>query len=210
MDTENVITHYSEYVLKHNKRPTNVYNFCKHLKIDEDQFYAHFSSFEELESSMLARMVNNAILLTVKDNEENETEIDAKHQLLTFYLTLVEVFKSNRSLVLFLLPQCKNEMASLKKLHKSRERFFSFIATLDISLDLMSFIPDTSVKEKTIKAAAWVQFISILKFWLQDTSKGFEKTDIFIEKSLKLSFELSESNVLNSIVDLGKFMMNKK
>lgn len=163
-----------------------------------------------MDSDILLRLVENALVLTVKDNEENETEIDAKHQLLTFYLTLVEVFKSNRSLILFLLPQCKNEMASLKKLHKSRERFFGFIATLDISLDLMSFIPDTSVKEKTIKAAAWLQFISILKFWLQDTSKGFEKTDIFIEKSLKLSFELSESNVLNSIVDLGKFMRNKK
>ena len=74
----------------------------------------------------------------------------------------------------------------------------------------MSFLPDASVQEKTIQSAGWLQFISILKYWLQDNSLGFEKTDIFIEKSLKLSFELSESNVLNSIVDLGKFMMNKK
>jgi len=210
MNSQKIIDHYCEYVLKYNKRPSSVYLFCEDLKLDESIFYDHFSSFDQLDSEILLRMVENAIALTVKDNEGSETEIDAKHQLLTFYLTLTEVYKSNRSLVFFLLPQGKIDLASLKLLQSTRKRFFEFINTLDVSLSFMSFLPDASVQEKTIQSAGWLQFISILKYWLQDNSLGFEKTDIFIEKSLKLSFELSESNVLNSIVDLGKFMMNKK
>jgi hypothetical protein len=210
MDTQNLITHYTEYVLKHDERPSSVYNFCEHLELEESEFYDHFSSFDQLETEILSRMVDNAIALTVKEDGDNESSSDSKNQLLTFYLTLTEVFKSNRSLVLFLLPQGKKELASLKMLKKSRKSFFDFIKTLEVSPSFMSFIPDVNVKEKTIQAAAWLQFISILRYWLQDKSSGFEKTDIFIEKSLKLSFELSESNVLNSIVDLGKFMINKK
>jgi hypothetical protein len=210
MDTQKVINYYTEYVLKHNKRHSSVFDFCQELKLEESEFYNHFSSFDQLEAVIFSKMVDNAISLTVKENEENENSMDAKHQLLTFYLTLVEVFKSNRSLLVFLLPKCKSELGNLKKVQKSRESFFNFLSTLDIPLDVVSFLPDRSIKEKTINAAAWIQFISILKYWLQDHSKGFEKTDIFIEKSLKLSFEISESTLLNSIVDLGKFMMKKK
>jgi hypothetical protein len=210
MKTSEIISHYTDYILSHDKRPSSVYKFCEHLAIDETLFYTHFTSFDQLESDILSRMVDNAIVLTADGNEENLELNNPKHQLLTFYLTLTEVLKSNRSLVLFLVPKHKMELRTLKVLQKSRKSFFNFLKTLDISLDFMSFIPDTNIQDKTIQTAAWLQFISILNYWLQDDSHGFEKTDVFIEKSLKLSFELSDSNVLNSIVDLGKFMMNKK
>lgn len=210
MNTQNLIVNYTEYVLSHNKRPSSVYNFCQDLKHEESDFYDYFSSFDQLEAEILLIMIDNAITLTTNADEENLTSKDPKHQLLTFYLTLTEVFKSNRSLLIFLLPQEKIETRSLKVLKKSKVSFLAFLNTLDITLDFMSFIPDNNIQNKTIQAAAWIQFISILKYWLQDTSSGFEKTDVFIEKSLKLTFELSDSNVLNSIVDLGKFMMNKK
>ena len=44
---------------------------------------------------------------------------------------------------------------------------------------------------------------------MKDESANFEKTDIFIEKSLKLSFDLTESNVVKSIFELGKFLIGK-
>ena len=65
------------------------------------------------------------------------------------------------------------------------------------------------MKDKALETAAWMQFCSILLYWLKDTSPDFEKTDVFIEKSLKLSFDLAESNVMESVVDLGKFMFGK-
>ena len=45
-----------------------------------------------------------------------------------------------------------------------------------------------------------------MKFWLSDTSKGFEKTDAFIEKSVNVVFEVFDNTRLDTILDLGKFL----
>ena len=52
--------------------------------------------------------------------------------------------------------------------------------------------------------------MATLKFWLEDTSPNFEKTDIFIEKSVDTSFEIFEIKPLKKLIDLGKFLFNEK
>ena len=49
-----------------------------------------------------------------------------------------------------------------------------------------------------------------LKFWLEDTSSSFEKTDIFIEKAVNTSFDLISVQPIKSIIDLGKFLFKEK
>ena len=49
-----------------------------------------------------------------------------------------------------------------------------------------------------------------IKFWLEDSSESFEKTDIFIEKSINTSFELIENKFLKNVFDLGKFVYKEK
>ena len=68
-----------------------------------------------------------------------------------------------------LLPQEKVDLRSLKVLQKSKESFLTFLTSLDVTLDFMSFIPDNKIQHKTIQTAGWIQFISILKYWLQDS-----------------------------------------
>ena len=53
-------------------------------------------------------------------------------------------------------------------------------------------------------------FLFILHFWLNDTSKGFEKTDVLIEKLIHTSQELSNSKPMESLIDLGKFLWKTK
>ena len=50
----------------------------------------------------------------------------------------------------------------------------------------------------------------MLKFWLEDTSESFEKTDVFIEKSINTSFDLLDTKALKSMLDLGKFIFKEK
>jgi hypothetical protein len=45
---------------------------------------------------------------------------------------------------------------------------------------------------------------------MDDSSSSFEKTDIFIEKSLKTSFDLIDTTPLKSIIDFGKFLYKEK
>ena len=46
------------------------------------------------------------------------------------------------------------------------------------------------IQENALKESAWFQLLLTMKFWLEDTSESFEKTDIFIEKSINTSFDL--------------------
>jgi len=57
---------------------------------------------------------------------------------------------------------------------------------------------------------AWIQFLFILKFWLEDTSKSFEKTDIIIEKSVNTVVDLLDTKPLESLLDLGKFLWKER
>jgi hypothetical protein len=41
---------------------------------------------------------------------------------------------------------------------------------------------------------------------MKDESKEFEKTDVYIEKSLRASFDLIEKNPFESLIDFGKFI----
>ena len=67
-----------------------------------------------------------------------------------------------------------------------------------------------SFQEKTIKETSWLQLLMTLKFWLDDSSPAFEKTDIYIEKSVKATFELMNIAPIDSIIDFGKFLFKEK
>jgi len=45
---------------------------------------------------------------------------------------------------------------------------------------------------------------------MEDSSPSFEKTDIYIEKSVKVSFELIDITPIDSLIDFGKFIFKEK
>ena len=65
-------------------------------------------------------------------------------------------------------------------------------------------------QEKAFLEASWIQLLLTLKFWLDDSSPSFEKTDIYIEKSVKASFELMNITPIDSLIDFGKFIFKEK
>ncbi len=205
MDSTQIQQAYSAYISKHNERPKNMAFFAESMKIDESNIYEYFTSFNMIEESILNHFVKNAIGLS----KQGDQEMHPKESILTFYYTFIEVLKSNRSLVLFILP--KNKISSLKTkvLNQSRSSFLEFLKELNIDFSAFSFIPNSDIKDKTSDVLAWIQFESILWYWVKDESVNFERTDVFIEKSLKLSFEIIESNIPESLVDFGKFIFKK-
>ncbi len=50
----------------------------------------------------------------------------------------------------------------------------------------------------------------VLKFWIHDESSNFEKTDVFIEKSIKASFDIRQITPVKSVIDLAKFLWKEK
>jgi len=206
MKRDAILSAYSTYISEPNARPVSLPKFVSGISLSESEFYDEFASFQAMDADILNEFVKNAIELTHEELEEVTTP---KEMLITFYLTYAEVLKANRSLVKFILPTDKAELEGLKALKLSRETFGKFVDSLNIEVKALDFVPDHSIKSKALRGMAWLQFMSVLLFWLKDESKGFNRTDVFIEKSLKFSFDLTDSNVISSFIDLNKFVFSK-
>ena len=209
---QKILELYSNYVLRNNKKPLNVFTFCEYHEIIETDFYFYYANFEKLESDYLRFFMEETLRLIAE--EENYHQQNAKHKMLSFYYTFFEQLTMNRSLVIYLLESDKNNLQSVKKLLPLKRDFQLFIRSLDISEPMMENTTESMakierLKNKGIEELYWGHFMATLKFWLDDTSSNFEKTDIFIEKSVDTSFEFLEVKPLKKLVDLGKFLFKE-
>ena len=203
-----IINAYTAYVLRHGKKPSSVFVFAEDNKLKESDFYAEFGTFEALEKAIFNMFFENTITV-LKKNAEYKT-FDAKNKLLSFYYTFFEVLKANRSYVQFALVDSKDKLGALTLLADLRRDFQHYIEEIDIqTLDLQSE-KLTFLQEKGVKEAAWSQLLITLKFWFDDSSADFEKTDLFIEKAINAGFDMIDVTPLKSVVDLGKFLFKEK
>ena len=144
------------------------------------------------------------------EKSEDFESYDARTKLLSFYFTYFEMLTANRSFAIALLKEDKNKLKSLSKLTELRKHFKQFFDTLEIEKIDLKQEKLIEFQEKTMSEMAWLQFLFTLKFWIEDTSLSFEKTDIFIEKSVNTSFDLMDVAPLKSLIDFGKFMWQEK
>ncbi|OCK52935.1 hypothetical protein BA768_09840 [Chryseobacterium sp. CBo1] len=215
MEQKNIITEdkifelYGDYVLNHGERPKNIYRFAKDNEFEEKDFYDYFSSFEQIEKSMLVNLFDKSVELASEVN--NSDEITSKEKLLNVYFIFFENMTMNRSLVLMILGNNKLHLAKISNQLKETHR--QFIKTLDFNDWEMILKAKDDVKnfhEKAREEALWIHLVSVIEFWKKDTSPSFEKTDIFIEKTIDTGFELMDNEPLRKVVDLGKFLFKEK
>lgn len=205
---KNIISSYAKMILEEGKDPNSIYHFCQLIKIEETQFYQFFSSFEHLEDSIFENLFESTLNLLAKS--EDYTSYDAKTKVLSFYFTFFEQLTANRSLVLHLLTKEKNKLENLKKLSGLRNHFKSYIDSLGIETINIPQEKIQQLQQKSIAELAWLQMLMTLKFWMDDKSPSFEKTDIFIEKSVHASFDMLDITPLKNIIDFGKFLWKEK
>lgn len=205
---DQIISTYMEQVLLNNAEPKNIYLFCKENKITEADFYTFYGSLEALKQDIWLKFFENVKITLESDN--NYHTYSNKNKLLTLYFSLIEIFTLNRSYIMFALKEEKNMLKNLQQLKTFRNQFKNFIVDM---IDTQSSDEDFKVN-KIVKPlyveGAWIEFLFILKFWLDDTSKGFEKTDMMIEKAVKATFEVLDTTPLDSLLDLGKFVWKEK
>ncbi|WP_299390595.1 TetR family transcriptional regulator C-terminal domain-containing protein [uncultured Gelidibacter sp.] len=208
ISAQNIITYYMDYVLEHGKQPKSVYIFSKANNFEESTFYEHFGSFEAIEKHIFKAFFDNTIL--VLNESEDYQLFDARNKLLSFYFTFFENLTANRSYVLFALNRHKNSLKGLAVLSELKQGFSQFINALDIeTIDLKEERID-KFQRRALQESAWIQLLVTLKFWMDDSSPSFEKTDIFIEKSVNTSFDVLNITPLKSVIDLGKFLFKEK
>lgn len=200
---------YGDYILNHGERPKNIYRFAKDNEFEEKDFYDYFSSFEQIEKLMLVNLFDKSVELASEVNSSEE--ITSKEKLLNVYFIFFENMTMNRSLVLMILGNDKLQSAKISNQLKETHR--DFIRTLDFNDWEMIKKSKEDIKnfhEKAREEALWLHLVSAIEFWKKDTSPSFEKTDIFIEKTIDTGFELMDNEPLRKVVDLGKFLFKEK
>ncbi|MCD2259697.1 TetR family transcriptional regulator C-terminal domain-containing protein [Psychroserpens luteolus] len=204
----NIISMYMDYVLEHNQQPNTVYAFTKANNFEEQKFYDHFGSFDALEKDVFNAFFHNTI--NVLEKSEDYQTFDARHKLLSFYFTFFENLTANRSYVKYALDRHKNSLKGLSLLSELKGAFTNYIEHLGIELIEIKQEQIDRIQRRGLKESAWLQLLLTMKFWIDDTSAGFEKTDIFIEKSVNTSFDVLDIAPLKSLIDFGKFIFKEK
>ncbi len=208
IDKNTIVTAYMDYVLTHEKWPKSVFKFAKDHQMEESDFYQFFGSFDALRESIWHSFYQNTVDLMHK-NEEVAT-FSSREKMLTFFFTMFEILTANRSYVLFALGEEKDMMSSLKQLKGLRQNIKSFAKELieeDNDEKKFKFLKNS---ESVFSEGAWIQFLFLLKFWKDDQSAGFEKTDVAIEKSVNTIFDVFDNTPLEKVFDFGKFLYKEQ
>lgn len=208
MTQEKIRQAYTEYILEHGKQPESVYAFCKKLKIKEVDFYEEYSAFPQIEAEIWKNMFIQA--RASAEREEVYQGYSVREKLLAFYYTWIEVLKNNRSYILKSYEGFDKPIFMKKnvELVDFKTSFYDYINEL-----LHEARETREVEQRPIPQLMqrypdlfWSKTLFILDFWVNDTSKSFEKTDTMIEKTVNTAFDLLGRSPLDSLFDLGKFI----
>ena len=108
------------------------------------------------------------------------------------------------------LKEHQNQLKNLIQLSGLRIGFKNYITEIISDEVRTQHEKFQNFQEKAIQETSWIQFLLTMKFWLDDESPAFEKTDLYIEKSVKATFELMNIAPIDSLIDFGKFIFKEK
>ena len=208
INKEQILDWYTEDVLTKGT-PSNVYAFAKEHEFEENEFYSHFSSLKDIEKHFFNAIMDATTETVV--NAEEFPQFTAREKWLSFYYTFFENMKMNRSFVQHSLGN-NNVVQNLKDLNKLsglRSRFMDFAKEVGYKKIDMKSERAGKVQDRVVHETEWLHFLGTLRYWLKDTSANFEKTDVFIEKSLNAGFDLADTSKLQTVKDFGKFMVKE-
>ena len=205
---DKIVSMYMNYVLDNSEKPKSVYHFTKLNNFTETEFYAFFGTIESIEKEIFKAFIEKTVELLHK-NKEYEM-YDMKSKMLSFYFTFFEILTANRSYVVFILKEHNNQLKKLMQLSGLRNSFKNYLTEIISDEFRTQQERLQNFQEKAFQETSWIQLLLTLKFWLDDSSPSFEKTDIYIEKSVKVTFELMNIAPIDSLIDFGKFIFKEK
>lgn len=202
-----LITAYMTEALEKERFPVSVFKFCKEQGIDESDFYALFGSMESLQKGIWNFFFEQTIALLEKDKAYGG--YGNRERMLSFYFTFFELLGLNRSYVLFSLGQSEQKMQQLGQLKGLRKHTREFARELIDDANAEKRLKLTQHNPEVFAEGAWLQLMFLLRFWMNDDSPGFEKTDVAIEKSVNTIFDIFDNTPLERVLDFGKFLFKE-
>lgn len=204
-----ILEGFVNHVLEHGAQPKSVFKFAKDLKMKEEEFYMHFTSFDSIKSSIWVSLFETT--LEQIEAQEVYKEYSVREKFLSFLFTWIEELKKNRSYLLSLYQDKNKSFKSLPADTKEfKEKFRDFAGEIIMEGKETQEIASRPLISDRYDEALWIQVAFVFRYWLDDRSPRFEKTDAAIEKSVNLAFDLMGKSALDSFLDLAKFLYQNK
>lgn len=204
-----ILDAFKNHVLEHGSAPKSIFKFSKEIKMKEEEFYTYFTSFDSIKSAVWVNIFEET--LNQIETQEVFREYSAREKFLSYLFTWIEVLKKNRSYLLSLYGDKKESIMSLPSEAKEfKEKFKDFANEIILEGKETEEIANRPILSDRYDEALWFQVWFVFRYWLDDRSPRFEKTDAAIEKSVNLAFDLMGKSALDSFLDFAKFMYQSK
>lgn len=204
----NLIDLYMDEVVRLQGKPTDIASFSIAHNFEEDEFYNHFESFAALDQVIFKILFDTSVATLVASPDF--VSFGKKDKLLSLFYTFFENLTLNRDFVIISIATYGNQLKALSVFSDMKISFSNFMGLLNFETINLNIETIENLQKTSITEGAWVQLLLTIKFWMTDTSEDFQKTDIFIEKSINTSIELLNTQSFHNILDLGKFLYNEK
>lgn len=207
MGKDKIVEKYMEYVLEQDRVPQSVFKFTKEIGVKESEFYEHFGSIAGIQKAIWTTFYDHTMALLQKNKDF--AGYANREKMLSFFYTFFELLGLNRSYVLFALSGHANMLKNFEQLKGLRKQIRGFATDLIDEGNADKQLRITQHNPVVFSEGAWVQTLFLLKFWMEDDSAGFEKTDLAIEKSVNTIFDVFDNTPLESLIDFGKFLFKE-
>lgn len=217
---------YTEYVLEHGQQPNSVFQFAKKLKLPEAEFYTYYASFDAIEADIWLAFFNEAKATVEADDTYQGYSV--REKLLAFYYTWIELLKGQRSFVVYSFGRLRDAMMTTptsragmqarrrgtqvrnRVLEPFKDAFFDYARDLLAEGRESKEVEPRPFVTDRYPNALWRQTLFLVNFWINDTSKNFEKTDTAIEKAVNTAFDLIGRSPLDTLFDFAKFIYQNR
>ncbi|MGE0589639.1 MAG: TetR family transcriptional regulator C-terminal domain-containing protein [Cyclobacteriaceae bacterium] len=204
---DKILRGYIAYVLDKEKEPKSVFKLCQYLGMDEAEFYKSFSSLKGLKKEIWTGFFHKTIERLNADS--NFQSFSVREKLLAFYFTFVEELMVHRDFITMELKDWKIPSVPPKSMNRFRTQFETWIKDLLAQGKENDEISKRPYLDRGYPSLLWLHLFFVLQFWVKDDSREFERTDMAIEKSVNLAFEVIGHGVLDQALDFGKFMFQQ-
>jgi AcrR family transcriptional regulator len=183
--------------------PPSVAAFCKSLKIKEGQFYAEFPSLGGLEKALWHDWIGSVIDALSAGPEWKS--FSARERYLAFLFSLIQSAQERRSLLLQRLGGT-NPLENPARFEAFQTCFLAFAKKIVAHGEESGEIARRPGLEALYPRVLYTHLRWVLDFYLKDESSEFERTDVFIEKTVGVAFEFLRTQVIDSAADLARFL----
>jgi hypothetical protein len=208
MEVHLIKNQYINYINIKNRRPITEYGFLKDTNIDEQAFKSHFSSLLAVEQAIWADWFKDTLEVLYTDAVFEEYSI--REKILALNYTFVEKIKAQQTFVQVTLQPMSMFRVDNATLEDVKLSFNDFVGGLVQMGIHVGEIVERPFLTDHYRKFLWLQFALVIRFWSNDSSENYEKTDAFIEKSVNFAFDLLARNVADAAFDFIKFLWQNR